>query len=168
VILLRDIRRIFDTRGIDRIHGKVLLAALHELEDADWSEFCGFKSDDRTPRSVWPQKGQTGDRSGKGYHRSDFEAAWQAYCREEKKRQTGKCRSFKGFVDHDLPVCRFSGTRAYELPTPRLGDNAGSPRPSPADRHRCHARSGTTFVARPSTAAMTWSAHKVSAAAISP
>jgi hypothetical protein len=103
VILLHDIRKVFDARGIDRIHGKTLLAALHELEDADWSEFAGFRSDHHAPHklrmselramlrsvgifthSVWPQKGQTGDRSGKGYYRSDFEAAWEAYCREEE------------------------------------------------------------------------------------
>src|SRR5262249_57884476 len=74
VILLRDIRTVFDTRGIDRISHKALLAALLELEEAGWPEYCGLKGD-RPPhklrpnelramlrslgiqtRSIWPQK----------------------------------------------------------------------------------------------------------------
>jgi len=107
VVLLRDIRGIFDAHGVDRISSKALLAALHELEDAGWSEFCGIKNDrsphrlraielramlrslDISTRSVWPQRGQPGDRSAKGYYRSDFEAAWRAYC-EEGEAETGK------------------------------------------------------------------------------
>jgi hypothetical protein len=43
--LLRDICEVFDARGVDRIIGKVLFAALIEMEDAGWSEFCGAKGD---------------------------------------------------------------------------------------------------------------------------
>jgi hypothetical protein len=105
VILLRDIRTVFDTRGIDRISHKALLAALLELEEAGWPEYCGLKGD-RPPhklrpnelramlrslgiqtRSIWPQKGRPGDASLKGYYRSDFEAYWRAYCNEA---ETGK------------------------------------------------------------------------------
>jgi hypothetical protein len=39
---------------------------------------------------VWPGKGKSGDHSGKGYYRSDFEAAWRAYCGEEEEAETGK------------------------------------------------------------------------------
>jgi hypothetical protein len=109
VILLRDIREVFDARGVDRISGKALLAALHELEDAGWSEFYGIKGDAQTPhrlrnselramlrafgistRSIWPEKGKPGDHSGKGYYRTDFEAAWRAYCDEAEGDETGK------------------------------------------------------------------------------
>jgi uncharacterized protein DUF3631 len=98
VLLLHSIREVFDARGIDRITGKALVEALNGLEDAGWSEFSGIKSN-RSPhllrnselramlrmldieaRSVWPLKGKPGDHSGKGYYRSDFEAAWRAYC----------------------------------------------------------------------------------------
>jgi len=102
VLLLRDIRVVFDARGIDRITGKALLVALHELESGDWLEFCGAKNDrlshklrnselrallrlfDIEPRSIWaagPRK--PGDSSAKGYYRSDFVAAWDAYCSDE-------------------------------------------------------------------------------------
>jgi hypothetical protein len=107
IVLLRDIREVFDARGVDRISSKALLAALHELEDAGWSEFSGVKGD-RPPhklrnselramlrmfsivtRSMWAQRGKPGDRSAKGYYRSDFEAAWRSYCGEGEE-ETGK------------------------------------------------------------------------------
>jgi hypothetical protein len=108
VTLLRDIRTVFDTRGVDRISIKALLAALHDIDSGYWSEFCGVKrkglphklteSELRAmlrplgifTRSVWPQKGVSGDRSGKGYHYSDFEPAWRAYLEEEEGAETGK------------------------------------------------------------------------------
>jgi hypothetical protein len=109
VALLRDIRTVFDTRGIDRISIKALLAALHDMESGYWTEFCGVKRN-RLPhkltetelramlrphgiftRSIWPQKGQPGDKSAKGYHDSDFEPVWRAYLEEEEgSAETGK------------------------------------------------------------------------------
>src|SRR6516162_300382 len=108
VVLLRDIRIVFDAQGVDRIVIKALVTALHEIEDGRWSEFCGVQRN-RTPHklreselramlrplgivthSVWPGKGKSGDHSGKGYYRSDFEAAWRAYCGEEEEAETGK------------------------------------------------------------------------------
>jgi hypothetical protein len=108
VMLLRDIRRVFDARGLDRITGKALLVTLHELEDTDWSEFHGIKGDAGPhklraselramlrslsigTRSVWPRKGAPEDRSAKGYFRSDFEPAWRAYLDDEEGAETGK------------------------------------------------------------------------------
>src|SRR5262245_40532715 len=105
VTLLRDIRTVFETHDIDRIGIKALVTALHDTESGYWTEFCGVRrkqlphklreSELRAmlrplgivTRSVWPQKGQAGDQSAKGYHRSDFEPAWSAYCEEA---ETGK------------------------------------------------------------------------------
>jgi len=105
VTLLRDIRSVFDARDIDRIGIKVLVTALHDIDGAPWSEFCGVKRN-REPhklteselramlrplgiftRSIWPEKGRTGDASVKGYYRSDFEPVWAAYC---EGAETGK------------------------------------------------------------------------------
>jgi hypothetical protein len=103
--LLRDIRTVFDVQGVDRIGIKALVAALHNVEGDRWSEFGGVKRNLQPHKlkeselramlrplgifthSVWPQKGRPGDASGKGYYRSDFEAAWHAYCGGE---ETGK------------------------------------------------------------------------------
>jgi Protein of unknown function (DUF3631) len=107
VTLLRDIRSIFDSRGIDRISIKALLAALHDMESGYWAEFCGVRRNKQPhkltetelramlrplgiiTRSVWPEKGRAGDASAKGYYWSDFEPAWAAYC-EEGGAKTGK------------------------------------------------------------------------------
>jgi hypothetical protein len=108
VTLLRDIRSAFDSRSVDRIGIKILLAALHDTESGYWTEFCGVRRN-RLPhkltetelramlrplgiitRSVWPEKGRAGDASAKGYYRSDFEPAWAAYCEEEGGAKTGK------------------------------------------------------------------------------
>jgi len=109
VILLRDIRKVFDARGVDRISGKALLAALHELEDAGWSEFYGIKGDDRSPhrlrnselramlrsfdvytRTAWPRPRKPDDRSASGYYRRDFEPLWRAYCGGEESDTTAQ------------------------------------------------------------------------------
>jgi hypothetical protein len=108
VTLLRDIRAVLDGLGADRITVKALVAALHEAGDGRWSEFCGVQRN-RSPhklreselramlrplgivtRSIWPDKGRSGDHSGKGYYRAEFEAAWRAYCEDEGEAETGK------------------------------------------------------------------------------
>jgi hypothetical protein len=114
VVLLRDIREVFDTRGADRITGKALLIALRELEDAGWSEFSGVKGDGLShklraselramlrslgieTRSIWPARGRAGDRSGKGYYRSDFEPLWRAYCDEPETGKSANILALKG------------------------------------------------------------------------
>lgn len=97
--LLSDIRDIFNARDVDRIKSAVLVSALVALEDAPWSEWRGVH-DDQTPRplsqndlarllfpfniktqTVWPlHRHALGESSGRGYYRSQFEAAWISYC----------------------------------------------------------------------------------------
>jgi len=99
VLLLSDIRDIFDRRPtVDRLASAVIVAGLNELPDALWSEWRGPR-DDQTPRrfsagqlarmlspfcirpkTIWPPRRGTGDKSAKGYLRSQFEAAWASYC----------------------------------------------------------------------------------------
>ena len=98
VTLLRDIREIFEAHRIDRIASAVLVEALLDLEDAPWAEWRGVKDDQQPrkltqatlasllkafhirPRSIWPARRTANSKSRKGYYRTDFEAAWQAYC----------------------------------------------------------------------------------------
>jgi hypothetical protein len=51
VELLDDIRTIFDDRGIDRIDGGTLAAALNDMDDAPWSEWRGIHGDQQ-PRPL--------------------------------------------------------------------------------------------------------------------
>jgi hypothetical protein len=98
VTLLRHARQIFEGHCVDRIASAALVEALLDLEDAPWAEWRGVKDDQPPrkltqatlasllkafhirPRSIWPT-GRTADsKSRKGYYRTDFEAAWRAYC----------------------------------------------------------------------------------------
>ena len=98
VVLLADIRTIFQARKVDRIASAALVEALVELDDGRWAEFRGV-NDDRPPRkltqpqlaqllrpfvissrTIWPLRRQPGDKSSRGYLQSQFEPAWRAYC----------------------------------------------------------------------------------------
>jgi hypothetical protein len=98
VVLLADIWAIFLARGIDRIASAAMVEALLALDDGIWNEWRGPR-DDRPPRkltqselarllrpfgikskTVWPEQRRPGTKSARGYYRSQFEAAWMAYC----------------------------------------------------------------------------------------
>jgi hypothetical protein len=101
IILLHDIRTIFDRRGGDRLFTVTLLADLHAMEDAIWGEWRGVRGNQQPrplsqgemarllspfkikSRTIWPLNRIAGGKSAKGYHRSQFEAVWQAYCPED-------------------------------------------------------------------------------------
>src|SRR5262249_17039789 len=114
VILLGDIREIFNVRGVDRLPSKTLVDALNGMEDAGWSEWCGVHGDQHPrkltqgalatllrllhppikPRSICSSPRRPGDSSVKGYYRADFERAWRAYCDEAgTAAQPSKIRS---------------------------------------------------------------------------
>jgi hypothetical protein len=98
VVLLRDIRTVFDARGVDRISRDALITELVALDDSWWAEWTGPR-DDRPPhrltrgemrqllkpfgirpKSVWPLNRQPGDKSYRGFFRECFEPAWASYC----------------------------------------------------------------------------------------
>jgi hypothetical protein len=72
ILLLSDIRKLFDARGFDRMASKALLGALHALDEAEWCEFRGTRGDQQPhrmrdtelasmlrdfgirPRTIWP------------------------------------------------------------------------------------------------------------------
>jgi hypothetical protein len=101
VILLQDIRTIFDLRPTaDRLASAVLVNELNDLPDAAWSEWRGPKGDQHPrkitqrqlaimlaafgikPRTIWPLHRHLTSKSARGYFRNQFEAAWAAYCEE--------------------------------------------------------------------------------------
>src|SRR5262249_45096224 len=88
VVLLHNIREIFDTRGVDRLSSRVLVDALCDMDDAGWSEWkltqgklarllepFGIR-----PRTIWPTQRRSDSKSSRGYLRSQFEQAWASYC----------------------------------------------------------------------------------------
>ena len=99
VLLLADIREVFETRNIDRISSAALVEALHAAESDLWQEYRGAHDDEAPrrltqatmarllarfgirPQTVWALGGrQQRGPSSKGYYRSQFEDAWARYC----------------------------------------------------------------------------------------
>ena len=93
VILLTDIRSVFDALGVDRLTSAALVEALLALEDSLWHDWRGLR-DDRParklsqselarllrpfsirPHVIWPANRMPGDKSYRGYLRSKFESA---------------------------------------------------------------------------------------------
>ncbi|WP_172899873.1 DUF3631 domain-containing protein [Bradyrhizobium erythrophlei] len=107
ILLLDDIRRVFDARAVDRLPSKVLLDALHALDDSDWREFRGVRGDGSPhklrdselatmlrefkirPRSIWPLHRTAKTKSAKGYRREQFEAVWRVYCADNSTAAHG-------------------------------------------------------------------------------
>jgi putative DNA primase/helicase len=105
VTLLRDIREVFNKKGVDRIRSRELVAELIEMDEAPWSEFRGVR-DDQQPRQltatamagmllvfrppIGPIKPRTlrfyDEGTDSGYLRLWFEGAWHAFCDEEVTR----------------------------------------------------------------------------------
>jgi hypothetical protein len=98
VMLLEDIRDIFDRRPMDRLPSAVIVAELNAMPDAPWAEWRGQRDDQAPrplsqaqlagvlspfnikPRTIWPTHRGVATKSSKGYLKSDFERAWESYC----------------------------------------------------------------------------------------
>ena len=97
-MLLGNILTVFLALGTDRISSAALVEALLGLDDGIWADWRG-PNDDRTPRrlnqselarmlrpfeirpkTIWPTQRRLGRGSRRGYYRSQFAAAWAAYC----------------------------------------------------------------------------------------
>jgi hypothetical protein len=88
----------FQAGEIDRSEARALVEQLIKLDEGQWGEWRG-SNDDRPPckltqpqlaqllrpfginsRTIWPLRRRLGDKSSRGYVRSQFEQAWAAYC----------------------------------------------------------------------------------------
>jgi len=105
VALLADILMVFEQLAVDRLTSAELVTALLGLNDGDWHEWRGPKEDRQphkltqselaamlrpfhiVPRTIWPKPRGSGGRSRRGYFRSWFEKAWDAYCRTDTPTQ---------------------------------------------------------------------------------
>jgi hypothetical protein len=105
ITLLRDIHRIFDERGTDRILSRTLVDDLVAMPDAEWGEYRGPQGAQQPrrlttgalsaalrpfklrPRTIWPPNRTAEARSGKGYLRRDFEPVWRSYCSDPGTQQ---------------------------------------------------------------------------------
>jgi len=87
IVLLTDIRAVFDARGIDRLPSTELVEALTELEESPWGDLDGRSLDARKlARSlksygIKPDTHRMGaeKKTTKGYLHSDFTEVWSRY-----------------------------------------------------------------------------------------
>jgi len=101
VLLLRDIRDVFDLKREDRLPSAVIVKNLNLMLHGLWADWRG-KHDTDTPRpmtqgimakllapfgirpaTIWPLGRNADSRSSRGYHRHQFEDAWARYCQPE-------------------------------------------------------------------------------------
>ena len=103
VVLLSDIKSIFEASGADRIKSATLVESLVAFEDGQWADWRGVRDDrqphkltqselaamlrefqirPRTirPRTIWPMQRVADVKTARGYWRSQFERAWATYC----------------------------------------------------------------------------------------
>jgi hypothetical protein len=102
VLLLHDIRCIFDQRRVDRLFSEELVAALNDISDSMWCEWRGPQGEQQPrrlsqsalaqmlmpfgirPRTIWELHRSAGSKSKKGYLRLQFDGAWRSYCDADK------------------------------------------------------------------------------------
>jgi putative DNA primase/helicase len=86
VLLLRDIRHVFDDRSQDRVHSETLIEELVELPGRPWAEWKHGKP--MTPASlsrllkpfkITPTQLRIGTINRHGYERKQFQDAWKRY-----------------------------------------------------------------------------------------
>ena len=99
MLLLADIRDVFNRHAAaDRLSSAVIVSELVDTLEGLWSEWRGPRGDQLPrklsqgglalmlapfnirPRTIWPPRRGTADKSVKGYYRTAFEAAWASYC----------------------------------------------------------------------------------------
>jgi Protein of unknown function (DUF3631) len=117
ILLLGDIRKVFDTREFDCMPTKALLDALYVLDEAEWCEFRGIRGDQQPhrlreaelasmlrefkirPHTIWPANRTAKSKSAKGYRRSQFEEAWRRYCNDGTASHTSNVKSLRAAGD---------------------------------------------------------------------
>src|SRR5258708_7814292 len=100
ILLLTDIRKVFDACKKDYLFSKELLDELR-ASDGCWSEFSGVRGEQQPhklrdgelasmlrdfaikPRTIWPPNRTAKTKSAKGYRRAQFEQVWRVYCAED-------------------------------------------------------------------------------------
>jgi hypothetical protein len=99
-LLLRDIRDLFDQKRVDRLASAAIVEHLNLLPHGLWADWRG-RDDTEAPRpmttaimakllavflirpaTIWPLGRNTDSKSSRGYHRHQFEDAWNRYCSE--------------------------------------------------------------------------------------
>jgi hypothetical protein len=116
VRLLADIQRLFENQGADRLATTNIIGGLCENEGAPWGDWHGRPI---TPQAVArllrsfgirPSTIRTDSGTAKGYHRADFEGAWQRYLAPSLSRGSVAVTTSQPLID--------AGFGAFSDPSP--------------------------------------------------
>jgi len=94
VRLLRDIRGIFERRGVERIPSTTLIENLHEIEESPWSEWYGKPISVRglakllKRYEIEPKPFRFGEQTLRGYELGWFEDLWVRYLQPSAESAT--------------------------------------------------------------------------------
>ncbi len=91
ILLLQDLKTMFDGLTDDGLHTQVILSRLHAMEERPWPEYPNKRTGERKPISanqlsgllknfqIHPHQLKIDGRNRNGYKRSDFTEAWERY-----------------------------------------------------------------------------------------
>lgn len=85
VVLLADLRAVFDKAGVDKLATDVILERLHEVEESPWGDLRGKPLDARglarrlSKYGVGPKVVRVGEGTARGYDVADLTDAWSRY-----------------------------------------------------------------------------------------
>ena len=124
VLLLADIRRVFDTKKVARIASTELSAALGAMEDSPWAEYGRVERPISSKKvalllrefGIVPQDiTLDGKRHANGYRREQFEDAWKRYpggtSTPRTDKSPGSPSSIFGSLDHHLESVVYIGSQ---------------------------------------------------------
>lgn len=98
--LLTDIRSAFDDTDEEHVFTEDLLSALIEMEESPWGDMRGKALDSRSLArrlakfEVKPRTVRIGDRTSKGYARTDFYDVWSRYVTAKEDRAIERVRGY--------------------------------------------------------------------------
>jgi hypothetical protein len=85
IMLLRDIRTVFSSKGLDRISTTSLLESLNSMDESPWGDIRGKQLDPRSlsrrlsKYGISPGTFRQGEVTAKGYMIDDFTDSWDRY-----------------------------------------------------------------------------------------
>jgi hypothetical protein len=116
VVLLRDIRQVFDSAGADRLASGELAIELGRIEGSPWSDMRGKPLDAnglaRRLRQfgIRPGSHRLGERTHRSYLRADFEDAWARYGDLPEPSGSRDTRDTRDTGPNVTPVTPVTGT----------------------------------------------------------
>ncbi|MGI9085994.1 MAG: DUF3631 domain-containing protein [Aeromicrobium sp.] len=131
VLLLRDLREVFQAADADKVSTEDVLEALVEMDESPWGDIRGKELDARSlsrrlaKYGIKPKNIRTGERVVKGYETTDLHDAWSRYLPQVAVPDIHSSKRGEEGLDDSSPVgddkSATSATPLQALPTECVG-----------------------------------------------